>query len=36
MYGTPMKKKKKKTGVMSYMKKPVCGTKKTMMKKKTK
>tara|TARA_A100001388_G_scaffold74749_2_gene53107 strand:- start:6581 stop:6721 length:141 start_codon:yes stop_codon:yes gene_type:complete len=32
MYGTPMKKKKKKTGVMSYMKKPVRGTKKTMMK----
>ena len=32
MYGTPMKKKKKKTGVMSYMKKPVRGAKKTMMK----
>lgn len=32
MYGTPMKKKKKKTGVMSYMKKPVRGTKTTMMK----
>ena len=36
MYGTPMKKKKKMTGVKSYMKKPVRGAKKTMMKKKTK
>ena len=36
MYGTPMKKKKKMTGVKSYMKKPVRGAKKPMMKKKTK
>ena len=35
MYGTPMKKKKKMTGVKSYMKKPVRGANKSMMKKTT-